>query len=116
MAGTDNGLRATGEGDPTAITDGGAAGEATGFGAAAAAADGLAATEADGLAAEAAGLGATEAAADAVVGFAAAGAAVGDAAGAEHPNASKRVAVVPTPPVIFKTRRIKSRRDSQPAL
>src|SRR5262252_3187484 len=92
FAGTDNGLRATGDGDAEGDAAGEAAGLATGDGLAAAA--GLAA--ADGLAAVA-GLAAGDEA-GAAVGLGAAGAVVGCAAGCEQPSASSSVAALPRPP------------------
>src|SRR5919202_3784261 len=115
LAGTDNGLRATGAADGEAAGE--AAGDATGraaAGDAAAAGDG----EAAGLATVSAdGLAAGEAAA-AAVGFAAAlvaGALVGAGADGWQPMASSSVAVDPIPPVMLRTRRTMSRRERWPA-
>ena len=107
-----------------ATIEGDAAGEAAGL----VAADGLALVAAAGLAeglwatagppaAEAAddGLPAGEAADAGLDGAdVAAGALVGLGAAAEQPSASKSVALVPSPPVMFNTRRTRSRRDKRP--
>src|SRR5437763_11938297 len=110
LAAIDNGLRATGDGDAAGEAAGDAAGEAAGLAAGLAAADGDA---------TAAGLTAGDAAA-AVVGLGgavvAAGALVGCAAGWEQPSANNSVAVLLRPPVMFRTRRTRSRRDRWPAL
>src|SRR5579859_5073488 len=106
LAATESGLRATGDGEPTASTEGDAAGEAAGLAAAEGLAAGLGARLAAGLAA------------GAVVGFGAAvaaGALVGADGVAEQPRASSSVAVAPTPPVMFNTRRTRSRRERKPA-
>src|SRR6266542_3008459 len=108
FAGTDSGLCATGDGEATADAAGAAAGEgeATGF----AAGDGLAAGEA--------AIAGDAAAAGAVVGFGGVvGAVVGCAAGwGAQPRASSIVAVEATPPVMFRTRRTRSRRERCPSL
>src|SRR5262245_61331939 len=88
------GARAAGEGDG----DGAAGGEGTAAGAAAGEAD----------AGAAAGLGGS-------VGLAG-GAAVGAGAAEPHPMAVSRVAALATPPVIYMTRRIMSRRLISPSL
>src|SRR5215510_828708 len=104
LAGTDRGLPATGLGEATAEGDG--AGEAAGL----AAGDGLLTGDA------AAGL------AGAVVGFggvvgAGAGAVVGCAAGVgAQPRLKSNVAVEATPPVMFRTRRTRSRRKRCPSV
>src|SRR5919199_2241614 len=99
LAGTDKGLRATGDGDAAAAGE--AAGEAAGR------TTGLTATLGLG---EAAGLTAGLAA-GAAVGLGAAGAVVGAACwlGA-HPRVASTVAVDATPPVMYRTRRTRSRR------